>query len=119
MNYKNTKRNGKCIRTHRFVMEQHLGRKLFPWEAVHHKNGDKHDNRLDNLDLMTRKSHSRLHPPPSNRISDFDLISELNRIKAEFGKVTVRLFDKYSKYSSKTLYNHGLSTRNECPLRLP
>lgn len=36
---------------HIIVMEEYLGRKLFPGETIHHKNGVRNDNRLENLEL--------------------------------------------------------------------
>lgn len=59
--YKYIRVNGKDIGEHILVMTKHLGRRLKRNEVVHHVDGNKLNNSLENLQLMTRQEHSRLH----------------------------------------------------------
>ena len=61
IHYKGIKRNGIKRDAHRLIMEEHIGRRLKRKEVVHHKNGNKQDNRLENLEVMSLSDHSRMH----------------------------------------------------------
>lgn len=49
-------------------MAKHLERSLLPTEIVHHLNGVKTDNRLENLAIMKKRDHDRLPKPPPEPI---------------------------------------------------
>jgi hypothetical protein len=59
--YKQRKIKGKKCLEHRYIYSQYVKRPLLKGELIHHKNGDKSDNRIENLEIMTPKEHSIFH----------------------------------------------------------
>lgn len=56
-----TRGENKGRSVHVVLMEERLGRRLLPDEVVHHIDRDRSNNSIDNLALVTRSGHARLH----------------------------------------------------------
>jgi hypothetical protein len=56
-------RDGSRVAFYRAVMAAHIGRLLDSDEHVHHRNGDPSDDRIENLELVTRAEHMLIHQP--------------------------------------------------------
>lgn len=57
----NTKFPHKRYLEHRMIMELHIGRKLSIDETIHHINGNKLDNKIENLQIISRSEHGKIH----------------------------------------------------------
>lgn len=75
--YKVIRKDGKYYKEHRYIMMQHIGRELSRNEDVHHINGNKLDNHIENLQLLTKSEHSQLHWDSAKRANQSRKISKL------------------------------------------
>jgi len=80
--YRLVRIDGKRIRENRYIMEQHLGRKLTRKEHVHHINGDKLDNKVENLMVMSNSEHQKLHWKETSPEEQAEIIENLHKSKA-------------------------------------
>ena len=89
-------KDGKLHKEHRLIMEASLGRKLTKGEHVHHRNGVRTDNRLENLEVIDKHEHVSMHSSGEAHPS-----SKLTWKKARWIRETYRPY--HPLYSGKRL----------------
>lgn len=95
-------RYARCVAEHRLVMAKSLGRCLHTWEAVHHINGIKHDNRIENLQLLGTEKH--------NTTTRYEFkINNLNKRIVELANEVARLMGENTKLRMRLLKCNGIS----------
>lgn len=75
------------VAEHRVVAEETLGRFLLPTEIVHHLNGDRGDNRPENLEVMDQRAHVATHG--WTRLSD-ETVGDIRTATGNLGDIARR-----------------------------
>lgn len=75
-------KSGRYVMEHRYVMEKHLRRKLlpFPKETIHHIDGNKLNNSISNLEVISASNHAKIH-------NNIEKCNEKRRINSSIGKL--------------------------------
>ncbi len=105
--YKSVRVGEKVRDEHRLLMEAHLGRPLGRNEAVHHINGNGHDNRIENLRLMSTSDHMRMHRLRGDVGMQISLTAENVLEIMEWRKfhATIAAIGERFRVSDKTIYS--------------
>ncbi len=95
---------------HVFLMEEHLGKPLPKGYEVHHIDGNKHNNNIENLELVTRKEHCRKHA--DLRLKAYGGVPGRDKYCADCK--TVKLLDDFPKDKTKSDGRHGFCKACSC-----
>lgn len=82
------------ILEHRLVMAEHLNRCLEPWEVIHHINGIKNDNRIENLELLPRQCDHVPYMVLQERVMQLE--KEVRLLKWQIKQLNTRLINTSS-----------------------
>jgi len=102
----------KYHREHRKIIEEALGRPLERWEHVHHIDGSKTNNNIDNLMIVTNEQHRKIHRPKTDhKIIEKKgtwFIVECNNCKKVFEVAGYEFRAGHGKYCSNKCYGESM-----------
>lgn len=94
---------------HRIVMARHIGRALLPGEVVHHINGNKQDNRIENLELLPNKAEHLPYNQQQQTIKRLKAIIEELKIDNNNLKMKIEQMER------EDLVAGGVENGEHCP----
>ena len=74
-------RHDGSVLEHRHVVEQYLGRYIEDWEIVHHKDGNRQNNIISNLELLDGRARKSEGHPPGHEVSSGELMRGLEQLR--------------------------------------
>jgi len=107
--------SGGQVYQHRLVMEKYLGRYLTKEEHVHHLNGNRKDNRLVNLQLITNSKHQNLTKKTHglSKTKEYEKISnKFKRDRAENYILKQKVLDALIRFESLMTARHNIILKN-------
>ncbi|MEK2534368.1 HNH endonuclease signature motif containing protein [Tetragenococcus halophilus] len=104
---------GRKVRMHRAIVEQSIGRKLSPDEHVHHKNRNKRDNRIENLEVIDKTEHLKIHNKKgrTKNYTNRNVLVDNNKV-VPFLSLTEKE-QNFVKHNEKSRKYHGKSFKSE------